>query len=113
MKPTLLEYMPDEILLNICQYLSQYDIVVAFFGLNKRLNCTISQFLQSLTIANDNFLNFYGNRKLLFIIGPYLDSLTIKNTNLSSSEINLASNIHELTLIHAQLDQLPVIFCLN
>ncbi|CAF0927247.1 unnamed protein product [Rotaria sordida] len=104
---TSLEYLPDEILLIICQYLSQYDIVLAFFGLNNRLNCTISQFTQTLIISNENCSTHRENYQLLSIIGPYLHSLTIKNIHLSSSEISIASNIQELTFIHTQPDDIP------
>ncbi|CAF1246052.1 unnamed protein product [Rotaria sp. Silwood1] len=104
---TSLEYLPDEVLLNICQYLSQYDIILAFFGLNNRLNCTISQFFQTLVISNETYWSHKENCQLLSIIGPYLHSLTIKNIHLSSAEISLASNIHELTFIHSQPDNIP------
>ncbi|CAF2514907.1 unnamed protein product [Rotaria sp. Silwood2] len=104
---TSIEHLPDEILLNICQYLSQYDIILAFFGLNNRLNCTVSQFIQTLIISNENYFTHRENYQLLSIIGPYLHSLTIKHTHLSSAEISLASNIQELTFIHSQLDDLP------
>jgi hypothetical protein len=101
---TLLEYLPDEILLIICQYLSQGQIISAFLNLNHRLNCTISQFLQSLIILDDSHRQ---TRQLLSLIGPYLNSLTIKHTHLSTDEIRLASNIQELIFIHTQPDAIP------
>jgi hypothetical protein len=101
----IFEHLPDEILLIICQYLSQYHIIWAFFNLNNRLNCTISQFCQSLFISHANS----HRRQLLPIIGPYLRSLTIKSIDLSSSQISLASNIQELTFIQTQSQPIPVI----
>jgi len=98
---TRLEYLPDEILLIICQYLSQAEIIHAFLGLNYRLNCTISHYTKLLII------NCEQTRKLLPIIGHYLNSLTIKQMNLSSDEICLALNIQELTFIHTQPDTIP------
>jgi hypothetical protein len=104
---TLLEYLPDEILLIICQYLSQEQIIFAFFNLNYRLNCTISQFLQSLVILDDEYRHPINSRGLLSLIGPYLNSLTIKRTDLSTAEISLASSIQELTFIHTQSNAIP------
>jgi hypothetical protein len=104
---TLLEYLPDEVLLIICQYLSQHQIIFAFFNLNHRLNCTISQFLQSLVILDDRYRHHRQTRQLLSLIGPYLNSLIIKQTHLSTDEISLASNIQELTFIDTQPDVIP------
>jgi hypothetical protein len=107
----IFERLPDEILLIICQYLSQYHIIWAFFNLNNRLNCTISQFCQSLFISHTNSHSYTNTdrRRLLPIIGPYLQSLTIKSIDLSSSQISLASNIQELTFIQTQPHPIPVI----
>jgi hypothetical protein len=105
---TVLEYLPDEILLIVCRYLSQYDIIQAFFGLNNRLNCTISQFCHSLVVFDELHINRRQTRQLLSIIGPYLHSLTIKHTRLSPAEISLASNIQELTFIHTSPDSIPI-----
>jgi len=106
---TVLEYLPDEVFLIICQYLSQYHIIDAFWDLNSRLNCTISQFIRTLTVKNEYYLDDVRTRKLLSIIGPYLHSLTIKQIHLSSDEISLASNIQELTFIHTQPSTIPVL----
>jgi hypothetical protein len=110
---TILEQLPDEILLIVCQYLSQYQIIKSFLGLNYRLNCTISHFLQSLVLSRDDGLNHRQSRELLSTIGSYLHSLTIKDSQLSSAEISLASNIKELTFIHTRPDSIPVIFQQN
>lgn len=104
---TLIEYLPDEVLLIICRYLSQYDIIRAFLGLNYRLNCTVSQFTQSLVLS-------YGVKHdragiLLSLIGPELRSLTIKSTPLSSEEISLAPNIEEITFVNTDPYCLPVL----
>lgn len=107
---TLLEYLPDEILLIICQYLAQRHVIRAFFGLNYRLNSTISHYTQSAFIFNDNTLDYDENYELLSIVGPYLHSLTIKNTCLSTNKLSLASNIRELTLINTKIPQIQVIF---
>ena len=106
---TILEHLPDEILLIICKYLSQYEIITAFFGLNNRLNRTISQYLQSLVLSTENNFNLSGSRQLLSMIGPYIQSLTIKHIHLSPVDISLASNIQELTFMHIQPDPIPVI----
>lgn len=103
----LLEYLPDEILLVVCGYLSQKQILRAFCGLNSRLNCTISQFLQSLLIVDDKYEIGEPSRRLLSTIGPYLHSLAIRQTRLTAAEISLASNIQELTFIHTPPDPIP------
>ena len=106
---TTLEHLPDEILLLICRYLSQRRIILAFFGLNNRLNRTISQYYRSL-IVDTQYYSSRNNRQLLPIIGPYLHSLTIKYSGLSSTEISLASNIRELTFLNTQPVPISVIF---
>ena len=106
---TLLEHLPDEVLLIICQYLSQEHIILGFLDLNYRLNCTISQFLQSLVVLEDQHKAKTQSRRILSRIGPYLHSLTIRHTRLSPEEISLASNIQELTFINTQLDSIPVL----
>ncbi|CAF1035372.1 unnamed protein product [Adineta steineri] len=98
---TTIEYLPDEILLIICNYLSQYHIIHAFFNLNDRLNSTISQYYNSLIVDH----NVY--RELLPIIGSYLQSLTIKDISLKSHEISLASNIQELTFDKQHPQSIP------
>ncbi|UJR13303.1 hypothetical protein I4U23_000321 [Adineta vaga] len=44
---------PDEIILNICQYLSWMDIMIAFYNLNSRFNRTVSSYLKHVCIGND------------------------------------------------------------
>jgi hypothetical protein len=60
-----------------------------------------------LVILEDEYKHSRGSRQLLSLIGPYLNSLTIKHTHLSIAEISLASNIQELTFIHAQHTIIP------
>ena len=106
---TVLEDLPDEILLIISEYLSQKQIIRVFFGLNYRLDCMISQFFHSLIISNSNNELDGSSRDLLKIIGPYLRSLIIKQTQLSAEEMKLALNIEELTFIDTQPDPIPSI----
>lgn len=107
---TLLEALPNEILLIICEYLTQKQIIRAFFNLNYRFNCMISQWCHSLTIIDDNYA-FYAekSRELLSIIGPYIRSLTIKQTRLTDEQMKLAANIEELTFIDTPPDPIPVL----
>lgn len=106
---TILEDLPDEMLLIISEYLSQKEIFRAFFGLNYRWNCMISQFFHSLIIPNSKHESNGSNQELLMIIGPYLRSLTIRKTRLSIEEMKSASNIEELTFIDTQPDPIPVL----
>jgi hypothetical protein len=56
-----LEMLSDEVILIICSYLSQSDILQAFNDLNYRLNCTISDYRKHMDLTKagvDQFMNF-------------------------------------------------------
>jgi hypothetical protein len=46
-----LEELPDEILIEICLYLNTFDILYSFGRLNRRLQCTISEFSCELNLC--------------------------------------------------------------
>ena len=105
---TTLEQLPDEILLLICQHLPQKRIALAFFGLNERLDGTVSQYLTSLTVTGGYYNDRRDGCELLALIGSRLHSLTIQDTRLSSTQLALAPNIEELNLVKAPRANIPV-----
>lgn len=90
---TTFEVLPDEILLLICEYLCQYEIIIAFFNLNFRLNCTISAYIRTLIVSEDY------DKYIFELIRTEIQSLTVKNNKLTSNEIRMGLNIEELNLI--------------
>ena len=76
--------LPDEIILNICHYLSWFDIIIAFYNLNTRLNRTISGYFKDVFIGNNCQLKQFqygcylllSHRSSLFC---HIRTLTISN----------------------------------
>ena len=54
----IFEKFPDEILLEICQYLSSADVLYSLFDLNARFNRTISHYCQHLVLRRTSFIQF-------------------------------------------------------
>ena len=76
--------LPDEIILNICHYLSWFDVIIAFYNLNTRLNRTISGYFKDVFIGNNCHLKqFQHVCSLLFSyrssIFNHIRTLTISN----------------------------------
>ena len=72
------ERLPDEIILEICRYLSCTDILYSFFNINIRLNCTISIYYQHVILRQTSFIQFeYICRNILPKIGCKIRSLCI------------------------------------
>ena len=75
---------PDEIILKMCRYLSWFDIFIAFYNLNTRLNQTISGYLNYVSFGEDCCLKQfqYGcsllldHQSSLFL---FIRTLTISN----------------------------------
>ena len=79
---TWFDRFPIEIILNIFDYLSNNDIIYAFFHLNQRLNCLIlkhEKYLINFEQPNRN-LDFWKN--ILSIIGTQTKSLYITSNDL-------------------------------
>ncbi|UJR32407.1 hypothetical protein I4U23_019869 [Adineta vaga] len=77
-KPTVLETLPDEILLEICLYLLNVDILSSFFNLNSRMRRMISQYyrdvsLHKASITQSSFLC----QNVLPQIGSRIQSLVL------------------------------------
>ena len=76
--------LPDEIILEICRYLSWLDVMYAFYNLNARINRTISAYFKHVSIGNNCQLKQfqYGcsillhYRSTLFL---FIRTLTISN----------------------------------
>jgi len=72
------ETLPDEILLEICRFLSSTDILYSLFNLNSRLNRTIYIYCQHVIIRQTSFIQFeYICLNILPKIGPIIRSLSI------------------------------------
>ena len=53
-----LETLPDEILLDICRYLSSTEVLYSFYNLNHRLNRTISIYFQHVILRQTSLIQF-------------------------------------------------------
>jgi hypothetical protein len=74
----MLEILPDEILLELCKYLSCVEILQSFFGLNSRMTNMITQYCQHVSLRNASFTQCsYLCNNVLPQIGSHICSLTI------------------------------------
>ncbi|UJR35074.1 hypothetical protein I4U23_027850 [Adineta vaga] len=53
-----LELLPDEMLLEICRYLHSGDVLYAFYGLNSRLNQSITFYRQHISLHRVHYIEF-------------------------------------------------------
>jgi len=72
------ERLPDELILEICRYLSSTDILYSFFDINSRLNRTISIYCQHVILRQTRFIQFeYICLNILPKIGSRIRSLSV------------------------------------
>lgn len=78
---TVLEDLPDEILLEICSYLSPLDILYSFDQLNSRLRCTIQEFHSQQDLSSCSWQEFYRLACPMFVrsFAEGLNKLTLSN----------------------------------
>jgi len=73
-----LEYLPDEILLEVCRYLHSGDVLYSFFGLNTRLNRMITFYRQHISLHRTYYLQFVDIfQRILPQIEHSIESLVI------------------------------------
>jgi hypothetical protein len=104
--PNILEMLPDEILLEICRYLHSGDVLYSFFGLNTRLNQTVTFYRQHVSLHRTYYNQFIH---IFTIILPQIDS-TIRSLVIFELEspLFLAAfknnhrycNLEKLTLVN-------------
>ena len=83
--PAGLEFLPDELLLEICRYLHCSHVLYSFFNLNSRLNQTITSYCRHVWFRRASYrqlLHIYDS--ILPQIGPAIISLTIHPLHQSS-----------------------------
>ncbi|CAF2124855.1 unnamed protein product [Rotaria magnacalcarata] len=57
-KVSTFEILPDEMILHVCQYLRDGEILYSFFNLNSRLNSTIMDFCHHVNLTNLTYKQF-------------------------------------------------------
>jgi hypothetical protein len=101
-----LEILPDEILLEICRFLHCGDVLYAFFGLNTRLNQTITFYQQHVSLHRTSYMEFLHIFTLILPqIGDSIRSLVIFELESrlffqSFEDDNLCPNLEKLTLVN-------------
>lgn len=77
-RSSTLEMLPDEMLLEICRYLHSGDVLYSLFGLNSRLNQTISFYRQHVSLHRTFYMQFIAiYNKVLPQIQSSIRSLVI------------------------------------
>ncbi|CAF3466678.1 unnamed protein product [Rotaria sp. Silwood1] len=103
--------LPDEIILSICQYLREADVLYSFYNLNTRLNITITGYCRYVNLMAVSYKQFeYAVSYVLPQIGSFVRTFvlngnweTIINKNLSSILF-----ISRLSLLFPQLERLII-----
>jgi hypothetical protein len=101
-----LEILPDEILLEICRYLHSGDVLYSFFGLNSRLNQTITFYRQHVSLHRTFYKEFVDIFRLILPKIEYcIRSLVIFELEsplfLTSFKNNhIYYNLEKLTLVN-------------
>jgi len=101
-----LEILPDEMLLEICRYLHSGDVLYSFYGLNSRLNKTITFYRQHVSLHRTfyiQFLDIFTN--ILPEIEYSIRSLVIFELEsplflISFKKNNIYNNLEKLTLVN-------------
>jgi hypothetical protein len=105
------ERFPDEILLEICRFLSSTEILYSLFNINSRLNRTISIYCEHVILRQTSFIQFeYICLNILPKIGSIIRSLSINAnwTDLLAKQFhfyfgdqmkNLFPNLEHLILV--------------
>ncbi|CAF3542006.1 unnamed protein product [Rotaria sp. Silwood1] len=85
-KQTCFEDLPDEILLFICRYLSQVNILDSLLNLNNRLNKTISSYREKIFLSHLSYKDFNNliNKHLPYLAANvyclYINNCSMLNT---------------------------------
>lgn len=101
-----LEFLPDEMLLEICRYLHSGDVLHSFFGLNSRLNQTITFYREHVSLHRTFYLQFLNIfTKILPEIKYSICSLVIFELESplfleSFAKNSIYPNLQKLTLVN-------------
>lgn len=69
------EMLPDEMILYVCQYLRNAEILYSFFNLNTRLNSTITDYYRRVNLKNVTYKQFnFVTMKIIPEIGSFIES---------------------------------------
>ena len=112
---TRLEDLSDEILLLIGRYLSSIDILYSLYGLNTRLNGTISEIYRHLVVGSVSYERFtYICSSIIPRIGYNVCSLTVSDRSIEKlSKIFLQHFDQRISSIFPQLKCLTLIEVTN
>jgi hypothetical protein len=117
-----LEMLPDEIILTVCSYLRQLDILQAFNDLNIRLNCTISHYRKHMDLTQssaDQFMSFC-QKLLQSTLGvamqsviltkrkPLVKQMSLFEKQMRPLEVNLP-NLTALALTEQSIEEIDLL----
>jgi len=112
--------LPDEMLLEIYQYLLNAHVLYSFYGLNKRLNVSITSYFRHISLSDVTFHQFHHLcRSILPEIGSQIHSLLLSNCRsvlqgrifsqyFSHQMSNIFPNLNKLILICFTADELDI-----
>ncbi len=93
---SILESLPDELLLEICKYLLCIDVLLSFDNLNRRMTCMISDYRRHVSLHKASYAQSY---KLCTIIlpkiGAQINTLIIDNCYSALEGIYFPKYFHD------------------
>ncbi|CAF0881117.1 unnamed protein product [Rotaria sp. Silwood1] len=97
--------LPDEMLLEICRYLHSGDVLYSFFGLNSRLNQTITFYRQHVSLHKTFYMQFIH---IFTIILPQIES-SIRSLVIFELESPLFFESFKNNHIYQDLEKLTLV----
>ncbi|CAF1104531.1 unnamed protein product [Didymodactylos carnosus] len=109
----LLEKLPNEMIYEIYQYLSSFDILYAFSQLNMRFDSLMHRFIQYFDLSNLSFkqIELYS-KKIFPLYGCYVDSLVLSDSYIGN-QITLLYQKLKVNETFFNIKKLKLIKCTN
>lgn len=108
---TSFEMLPDEIILSICQYLREADVLYSFYNLNSRLNVTITGYCRHVNLMSVSYKQFeYAVSRVLPKIGNMVRTFVLNGNWETIIDNKLSTVIFDLplSLLFPQLQKLII-----
>ncbi|CAF1586206.1 unnamed protein product [Rotaria magnacalcarata] len=102
---SMLEMLPDEIILEVCRYLHSGDVLYSFFDLNSRLNQTITFYRQHVSLHKTFYMQFI---EIFTIILPKIES-SIRSLVIFELESPLFFESFKTNHIYEHLEKLTLV----
>lgn len=100
------EDLPDELLLIICRYLNEYEILISFSCLNNRLLKTINEFSEKIDLNKIplKYLNIYLNKIFVNISSNVRSLILNDNIEYFPIDITIFNKLESINLMNKYIE---------